>query len=76
MKVLVDLAMITAHGQGDYEVQKVKCLHAAAIGYASLIYDLQPNTPLDRFLELCKSVWRSLESDPELPTKLVCLKRL
>jgi hypothetical protein len=71
VKVLVDLAMITAHGQGDMEVHKVKCLHAAAIGYASLIYDLKPNVSFEKFLELCKSVWRSLESDPELPTKLV-----
>ena len=74
MKVLVDLAMITAHGQGDMEVHKVKCLHAAATGYSSLIYDLKPDISFERFLDLCRSVWRSLEADPELPTKLVTIE--
>ena len=72
MKVLVDLAMITAHGQGDIQVNKVKCLHAAATGYAPLIYELEENTDFNRLLELCNSVWRCLESDPNLPEKLVC----
>jgi len=64
--------MITAHGQGDMEVKKVKCLHAAVTGYAPLIYELEENADFDRLLHLCDSVWRCLESDPKLPVKLVC----
>ena len=33
VKVLVDIAMISATGQGDLEVQKVSCMHSAATGY-------------------------------------------
>jgi len=63
---------MTASGQGDMEVYKVICLHAATIGYSPLIYELKPNVTFDKFLDILRSVWRSLESDPELPNKLVC----
>ena len=32
VQVLVDLAMISASGQGDLEVQKVSCLHSRCYG--------------------------------------------
>ena len=63
--------MMSAQGQGDAEVQKVKSLHAAAMGYAPLIYDLKPTDDFDAFLKQCRHVWRSLEADPNLPTHLV-----
>jgi len=69
IKVLVDLAMISAAGQGDLEVQKVSCLHAAVTGYAPLIYDLKISAGFKEFLPLCHLVWHQLEIDPELPTK-------
>jgi hypothetical protein len=71
VKVLVDLAMISAQGQDDLEVQKVSCLHAAATGYAPLIYDMQSNMGFKEFLPLCQAVWRVLEVDAELPRKFV-----
>lgn len=71
MKVLVDLAMISAAGQGDMEVAKVSCLHVAATGYAALIYDLPQDANFERFYQQCQEVWKNLEADPELPTKLV-----
>ena len=73
MKVLVDLAMISAEGQGDLEVQKVSCLHAAATGYAPLIYDLKPDMSFSEFLPLCQAVWRALDVDKKLPQKFVSL---
>ena len=73
LKVLVDLAMISATGQGDYEVQKVSCLHAAATGYAPLIYDMKPDMGFKEFLPLCEAVWRTLDVDDKLPDKFVCL---
>ncbi len=72
VKVLVDLAMITASGQGDIEVQKVRCLQSATMGYASLIYDLDPEkSTFQDFYGNCENVWKALEADPKLPQKLV-----
>jgi len=71
VKVLVDLAMISAEGQGDMEVEKVLCLNAAATGYAPLIYDLTPEMGFRDFLPLCQAVWRMLDVDPALPRKFV-----
>ena len=71
VKVLVDLAMISADGQGDYEVHKVSCLHAAATGYAPLIYELEQTMGFSEFLPLCKTIWRALDADETLPTKFV-----
>ena len=71
VKVLVDLAMISAQGQDDLEVQKVSCLHAAATGYAPLIYQMEPNMGFDEFLPLCQAVWRTLKVDDQLPKKFV-----
>ena len=73
VKVLVDLAMISATGQGDLEVQKVSCLHAAATGYAPLIYDMKPDMGFKEFFPLCQGVWRTLDVDDKLPDKFVCL---
>ena len=71
MKVLVDLAMISAEGQGDMEVAKVMCLNAAATGYAPLIYDLTTDMGFKEFLPLCQAVWHMLDVDPGLPKKFV-----
>jgi len=69
--VLVDLAMISAQGQDDLEVQRVSCLHAAATGYAPLIYDIRLDMGFTEFLPLCQAVWRTLEVDDQLPKKFV-----
>ena len=71
MKTLVDLAMMSAQGQGDVEVQKVQSLHAAVMGYAPLIFDLCVDADLPALLKQCKSVWRSLAADFNLPKHLV-----
>ena len=72
LKVLVDLAMISAAGQGDMEEKMVDVFHSAVLGYAPLIYDLKPDSTFEEFLANCKNVWRSLESNPRLPENLVC----
>ena len=74
VKVLVDLAMISAQGRGDLEVQRVSCLHAAATGYAPLIYDIRTDMGFKEFLPLCQAVWKALEVDCELPMKFVRFK--
>ncbi|KAK3585590.1 hypothetical protein CHS0354_036776 [Potamilus streckersoni] len=69
LKVFVDLASISA-GEGDMEIDKVNCLHAAITGYAPLIFDLKKNSDYRILLEKCRMVWDALEADPNLPQKL------
>jgi len=71
--VLVDLAIINAQGQGDFEIERVLCLQAAVRGYDSLIYKLNRDCSLVEFLELCKDVWKALALDSKLPKKLVSI---
>ena len=70
----MDLALISAVGQGDLEVTKVSCLHAAVSGFAPLIYDLEPTAGFREFYQKCEDVWRAYDADSDLPKKLV--KRL
>ena len=73
VKVLVDLAMISATGQGDMEVARVSVLHVAVTGYSALIYDLPQDADFRLFYQQCQEVWKNLEADPALPKKLVGL---
>ena len=70
LKVFLDLASISA-GEGDMEIAKVNCLHAATTGYGPLIFDLDINIDSRAFLERCKILWKELDADPNLPKKLV-----
>ncbi|XP_041354575.1 E3 ubiquitin-protein ligase rnf213-alpha-like [Gigantopelta aegis] len=69
LKVFVDLAYISA-GEGDHEIQKVNCLHAATTGYAPLVFDCDQQCDYSMFLQSCQSVWRELKSNPNLPEML------
>ena len=70
VKTLVDLAMMSAQGEGDLEIHKVKCLNSATTGYAPLIFDLDKQAGFKKFLRQCKLVWKALEADKDLPTHL------
>ncbi|KAL3881537.1 hypothetical protein ACJMK2_027969, partial [Sinanodonta woodiana] len=72
LKVFVDLASISA-AEGDLEIDKVNCLHAAITGYAPLIFDLKENSDYKTLLEKCTMVWEALDADPKLPEKLVSI---
>ncbi|XP_041354587.1 E3 ubiquitin-protein ligase rnf213-alpha-like [Gigantopelta aegis] len=69
LKVFVDLAYISA-GEGDHEIHKVNCLHAATTGYAPLVFDCNEQCDYNMFLQSCQSVWRELKSNPNLPEML------
>ncbi|ESO09859.1 hypothetical protein HELRODRAFT_167678 [Helobdella robusta] len=71
VKVLVDLALISAEGQGDMEEQKVACLHTAVTGYSPLIYDLKEEMGFKEFYPVCMNVWKVLRADPNLPKKFL-----
>ncbi|CAG2252472.1 RNF213 [Mytilus edulis] len=74
LKVFVDLASISA-GEGDMEIAKVNCLHSATTGYAPLIFNLEKHCNTKIFLEKCQEVWKELDSNPQLPQKLLDTKR-
>ncbi|KAK3585575.1 hypothetical protein CHS0354_036762 [Potamilus streckersoni] len=74
LKVFVDLAIISA-GEGDMEIDKVNCLHAATTGYASLIFDLEEDSGYKELLGKCQILWKELQADPDLPKKLLDTNR-
>ncbi|CAC5415227.1 RNF213 [Mytilus coruscus] len=74
MKVFVDLASITAL-EGDIEIAKVNCLHAATTGFAPLIFSLTYDCNEKVFLDKCNEIWKTLSSDCNLGTKLIDTRR-
>ncbi|XP_013916013.1 PREDICTED: E3 ubiquitin-protein ligase RNF213-like, partial [Thamnophis sirtalis] len=69
LKVFVELASISA-GENDMEVDRVACFHDAVFGYSSLLYDLKRGAGFKEFMKCLKNIWKALESDCNLPTKL------
>jgi hypothetical protein len=70
LKVLVDLALLSAKGQGDQSLTRVHCLQSAVMGYSSLIYNVTTRDGLKQFLGHCKALFQYLKTDPNLPKKL------
>ena len=70
VNVFVDLASISA-GEEPMSIQRVNCFHAAATGYAPLIFtdEVKGCTHL---LKQCKLVFANVAADRNLPQKLVC----
>ncbi|KFV07669.1 E3 ubiquitin-protein ligase RNF213, partial [Pterocles gutturalis] len=70
LKVFVDLASISA-GENDMDVGRVACFHDAVHGYSSLLYELRQESGFEDFMGCLKKLWRALDSDENLPKKLV-----
>ena len=69
--MLVDLAIISA-GETDMETARITCLHTSCLGFAPLIFDLEPSFGFDELMKICEPVWNTVDTDPSLPQKLVC----
>ncbi|XP_006105644.1 E3 ubiquitin-protein ligase RNF213 [Myotis lucifugus] len=69
LKVFVDLAFIFA-GENDMDMDRVACFHDAVQGYSSLLYKLDMSTDFHAFTGHLKELWKALENDPHLPSKL------
>ncbi|PFX19442.1 E3 ubiquitin-protein ligase RNF213 [Stylophora pistillata] len=73
LKVLVDLALISA-GESDMETKRITSLHTSCLGFAPLIFDLKETeddkVSFDQLIKACEPVWKAVETDPMLPTKL------
>lgn len=70
LKVFVDLASISA-GENDMDVDRVACFHDTVHGYSSLLYELRQESGFKDFMYCLEKLWRALESDENLPKKLV-----
>ncbi|XP_053426621.1 E3 ubiquitin-protein ligase RNF213 isoform X2 [Nycticebus coucang] len=70
LKVFVDLASISA-GENDIDVDRVACFHDAVQGYAPLLYKLDSKAGFLVFMEHLEDLWKALDSDQHLPTKLL-----
>lgn len=70
LKVFVDLASISA-GENDMDVDRVACFHDTVHGYSSLLYELRQESGFEDFMCCLKKLWRALDSDENLPKKLV-----
>uniref|UniRef100_A0A670Y6Z8 RING-type E3 ubiquitin transferase n=1 Tax=Pseudonaja textilis TaxID=8673 RepID=A0A670Y6Z8_PSETE len=69
LKVFVELASISA-GENDMDVDRVACFHDAVFGYSSILYDLKREAGFKEFMKCLENIWKALESDHNLPTKL------
>ncbi|XFF88667.1 hypothetical protein AB1E18_014886 [Capra hircus] len=69
LKVFVDLASISA-GEKDIDVDRVAYFRDAVQGYAPLLYKLDTSAGFDEFMQHLKELWKALDNDHNLPTKL------
>ncbi|KAI5277308.1 hypothetical protein MUG91_G144n75 [Manis pentadactyla] len=69
LKVFVDLASISA-GENDIDVDRVACFHDAVQGYSPLLYKLDTSAGFDELMMHLKELWKALENDQHLPSKL------
>ena len=70
LKVLVDLAMISG-GETDMDTARITCLHSSCLGFAPLIFKLEPACGFKELMDACQPVWDAIKSDPNLHIKLV-----
>lgn len=66
----MDLASISA-GENDMDVDRVACFHDTVHGYSSLLYELSQESGFIDFMCCLKKLWRALDTDENLPKKLV-----
>ena len=65
IKAMIDLCMVAA-GEVPMEVDRVSCFNSAVMGFAPLVFDLQPNGGFNQLLSACKEVWENVTNDPSV----------
>lgn len=53
------------------DVDRVACFHDAVLGYSSMLYGLKQDSDFEAFKESLSKLWKALENDNKIPTKLV-----
>ena len=68
----VTVALATAAGgEGDLAHDRLSHLRTVCSGFASLIYHIRETDGYMQLMEGCKSLWKALEKNPNLPKLLV-----
>ena len=68
----VTIALATAAGgEGDFTHDRLSKLRTVGSGFASLIYQLPPDTGYKELVKRCKSLWDALNHYPTLPEMFV-----
>ena len=69
----VTVALATAAGgEGDLAHDRLSHLRTVGSGFASLIFQVKETDGVKQLMDGCKSLWKALEKDANLPTFLVC----
>lgn len=53
------------------DVDRVACFHDTVHGYSSLLYELSQESGFTDFMRCLRKLWRALDTDENLPKKLV-----
>ena len=68
----VTIALATAAGgEDDFTHDRLSKLRTVGSGFASLIYQLPPETGYKELVKRCESLWDALKDYPTLPKMLV-----
>ena len=60
-----------AGGEGDMTTDKLSFLRTVGSGFGPLIYRLKKDASYQKLQELCKTLWVTLETAPNLPEMMV-----
>ena len=70
----VTIALATAAGgEGDMTTDLLSYLRTVGSGFGPLIYRLPQNASYQTLQELCKTLWVTLKTAPNLPEMMVIL---
>ena len=69
----VSVALHTTAGESDFDSDRLSNLKKVGNGFQPLIFGLMKNKSFGTFRQGCRAVWEALETDPDLPEKLVRL---
>jgi len=58
-------------GDMPLEVDRVACFNSAVMGFGPILFDLPPESDLERVLETVHATWENKESDERLLKKWV-----
>ena len=72
MKVFVEMMSIAA-GEYDYEVDRVACFEASCLAFSPMIFELEIESGFTELYSACEKTAESLNEDPKIIDKLVCL---
>ena len=71
LRNFVSIALHTTAGESDYGSDCLSSLKMVGSGFGPLIFGLKRNKSFEAFRQGCLAVWKTMETSPDLPDKLV-----